>query len=209
MEAFHEAVTVALKVWEDYPTALSLMTSGVVLRSLFIGIRMGPGRAIGLLLTSRLFRRAKPFTARTEELVRMKEKLTTKWSQQYMVVMGPMGVGKTVLVRSLTSGSGVVDVEVEEGASYERILHDAYSAILKPSYFKHDFVDLVPSALRVLFFYRLFTLFSRPSLSIVFHLKERRAICIHHWSCANIVRPRVHSDRGHHTTGSSWWFASN
>lgn len=66
---------------------------------------------------------------------------------------------------------GVVDVEVAAGESDEEILENAYSAIVKPPFVRHvGVVNYSPSAMRVLFFHKLF---SRITPSIVFHLKER------------------------------------
>jgi hypothetical protein len=167
MDDFLELANKALSMWQLHPIAFS--AGGLILNQF---VRVGPGRALSLALRSRLFRRPYPFTARTEELQELQELLTTKSSGQYIVVMGPKGVGKTVLVRSATATCGVVDVEVGGGASDEKILRDAYSAIVKPP-FKLDILDPAPSALRVLRFYKLFSAFSRQSPTIVFHLKER------------------------------------
>jgi hypothetical protein len=84
----------------------------------------------------------------------------TKGRDQYIIVMGPKGLGKTVLVHSATATCRVVNVKVAAGL-----------AIVKPPFL--DIFDPAPAALWVLQFYKLFSAFSRQAPTIVFHLKEQ------------------------------------
>lgn len=175
MDTLHELTNVALRVWEHHATVISVsVASGLALNSLLGGFRVGPGRALGLAIRSRLFRRADPFTARTEELAKLRSALATKKKERYVVVVGPKGVGKTVLVRSATATCGVVDVEVDGGTSGKEILRDAYSAIVGNALiYKLQFMNPMRAALRVLRFYKLLNFVSRQAPTVVFHLKER------------------------------------
>ena len=108
-------------------------------------------------------------TSRTEELEMLRAALMIKTKPMYVVVTGPKGVGKTVLVRSATATCGVVDINVPPGSSSDKILGDAYSAIVKPT-IKYSFLSYERMALRVLWFYNLF---ARQPPTIVVLLMER------------------------------------
>ncbi len=102
MDAFLELANKALSMWQLHPITFSIPVCGLILNQF---VRVGPGRALSLVLRSQLSWQPDPFTVRTEELQKLQERLMTKGSDQYIIVMGPKGVGKTVLVRSATATS--------------------------------------------------------------------------------------------------------
>ena len=131
MENFAIFLEFAVDLWANHSLATTIGGTAT-LAAYVLSIRVGPGRAISLALRSRLFRRANPMTARTEELQRLHNTLALKHQDEYVVVTGPRGVGKAVFVRSATATWGVVDVDVAPGTLDKDIMEDAYSAIVNP-----------------------------------------------------------------------------
>jgi hypothetical protein len=84
--------------------------------------RLGPLRAIVFALGTR-FERAPKVTQRTTELRTLRSMLSTVQRDQYVVVSGPKGVGKSCMVdTALQYTFGVVAIRVPAGTSEKEIL---------------------------------------------------------------------------------------
>jgi hypothetical protein len=87
---------------------------------------------------------------------------------QYIVVTGQKGVGKSVVVNTATQRTcGVVDVTVEPGTPHKAIVMSALSEIAN---FRVGFIDPRPSVRRVLWWYGWFL----PRPIVVLRAGERR-----------------------------------
>ena len=136
--------------------------------------RLGPGRAVALALRSRLFLRADPASQRVHEVITLRALLAFASKDQYVVVAGPKGVGKTCVVESATQRTfGVVTVRVPAGTSAEKILADVFTAITR---FYVRSLDQSGSARSVLWWHHL--LFRTPA-TVVLQAAERKPSQVH------------------------------
>ena len=135
--------------------------------ALGVAPRVGPMRAIVLALSTR-FRRAPEVSQRANELRDLRSMLSTVQKDQYVVVSGPKGVGKTCLVdTALQRTAGVVSVRVVAGTSDKEIMAEAFKAITRSN---NSFLDLSASARRVLWWHHF--LFRQPA-TLVLRAAER------------------------------------
>ena len=131
--------------------------------------RVGPGRAFILALDSRLFLRAKPVSQRKEELSKLRKVLSNAHTDQYVVVVGPKGVGKTCVVNTATEKTfGVVSVRVPAGTPETTIMTDVFTAITRCN---PRIMDLSASTGRVLWWHQL--IFRTPA-TVVLRAAERK-----------------------------------
>lgn len=133
--------------------------------------RLGPGRAIFLALSS--FRPVLPFCAvashRIGDVATLRAMLSSEHSDQYIVVSGPKGIGKSSIVKSaLQSTLGVVIVRVPAGTAEEKIKADAFTAITR--YYLRT-MDQIGSARRVLWWHHF--IFRTP-VTVVLQAAERK-----------------------------------
>jgi hypothetical protein len=129
--------------------------------------RVGPMRAIVLALSTR-FRRAPEVSQRANELRDLRSMLSTVQKNQYVVVCGPKGVGKTCLVdTALQHTAGVVSVRVVAGTNDKEIMTAAFKAITRSNI---SFLDHSASARRVLWWHHF--LFRQPA-TVVLQAAER------------------------------------
>lgn len=159
---------------EALASALSMAASLAALAAppaaLALGIvpRLGPGRATALALASR-FSRAATTSQRTGDVQHLHSMLACLRRDQYIVVAGPKGVGKTCIVETATLGRfGVVTVGVAPGTSHSAILSDVFTALTR--YYLRS-LDQSGSARRVLWWHRL--LFRSPA-TVVLQAAERK-----------------------------------
>ena len=83
-------------------------------------VRVGPGRALGRALRSRLFRSAAPRSLRLKDVQSLRSALNMLAPQSYIVVSGPKGVGKTCVIDTATERTcGIVGVSVAPGTKME------------------------------------------------------------------------------------------
>lgn len=130
--------------------------------------RLGPLRAVVLGLSTRFARSARQ-SLRADELRDLRSMLATAERDQYVVVAGPEGVGKTCLVdTALERTAGVVSVRVAAGAAEKEILADAFKAIARSSM---SFLDHSGSARRILWWHHLFF---RVPATVVLRAAERK-----------------------------------
>ena len=130
--------------------------------------RIGPLRAVVLALSSR-FSRAQDQSQRAAELHALRSTLSATQRDQYVVVSGPKGVGKTCLVdTALQFSFGVVSVRVAAGAAEKDILADAFKAVSRSTF---SFLDHSASARRVLWWHHF--LFRVPA-TVVLRASERK-----------------------------------
>jgi hypothetical protein len=156
LEVFAHASTVA--------AALFAALAPVSVVGLGLAPRVGPARAIALALTSRL-RAAATVSQRAADVRALQTSLRCAEADQYIIVFGPKGVGKTCVVETATQRTcGVVSVRVAAGAPSDAIARQALSAIARVQ-LAAAFVDVLPSARRVIFWHRL--LAGRPMLDHV------------------------------------------
>ena len=132
--------------------------------------RVGPLRALTLGLRSRLFMRAPRVSQRTQELASLRAKLSFPPSEQYIIVSGPKGVGKSCIVNTVMQETfGVVRVNVQPGSDMEKINTDVFDAI---SGIPFRYVNPSNSARRVVWWHRL--VFRNPP-TVVLSALERQA----------------------------------
>ena len=135
--------------------------------ALGLAARFGPMRAIVLALSTR-FRRAQDVSQRANEVRTLRSMLSTVRKDQYVVVSGPKGVGKTCLVdTALQYTVGVVSVYVAPGTPHDKIKSDAFKAITRSNI---SFLDHTASARRVLWWHHFF--FRQPA-TVVLRAAER------------------------------------
>ena len=115
--------------------------------------RVGPGRALALAARS-WARRAKIVSQRDDATRTLRGMLRNLGEDQYIVVTGQKGIGKSVVVNTATQRTcGVVDVTVEPGTPHKAIVMSALSEIANS---RVGFIDPRPSVRRVLWWYRWF-----------------------------------------------------
>ena len=133
--------------------------------------RVGPLRAIVLAFRSKVRPSADPFTNRKEELERLYKLMNVILSflhqvvsrQQYIVVFGQKGAGKSCLVNSATSRTcGIINIEISSTKEADEIVDMALRELTK---FRIPFMSPAPSARRVIWWYSKFA--SRPPLVVV------------------------------------------
>jgi hypothetical protein len=143
-EALQAFVTMANAAYVIIPSTAVL--AGVV-------PRVGPGRALALAARSWV-RRADIVSQREDATHTLRGMLRNLGKDQYIVVTGQKGVGKSVVVNTATQRTcGVVDVTVEPGTPHKAIVMSALSEIANS---RVGFVDPRPSVRRVLWWYGLF-----------------------------------------------------
>jgi hypothetical protein len=136
--------------------------------------RVGPGRAFVLGLYTRLFLRARPVSQRSVEVEEVRAALSDikaldAVKDQYVVVAGPKGVGKTCIVETATEKTfGVVSVDVQPGKSHDDIHLAVFAAVSRCGL---KTMDLSASTRRVLWWHRLF--FRTPA-TVVLRAVERK-----------------------------------
>ena len=115
--------------------------------------RVGPGRALMLAVRSWV-RHADIVSQRDEATHLLRRMLQNLGKNQYIVVTGQKGVGKSVVVNTATQRiCGVVDVTVAPGTLQDVIVMSALSEITNS---RLGFVDPRPSVRRVLWWYGWF-----------------------------------------------------
>ena len=129
--------------------------------------RVGPGRALALAARSWMHR-AKKVSQRDDATRTLRGMLQNLGEDQYIVVTGQKGVGKTVVVNTATQRTcGVVSVPVAPGTSQKNIVTDVLSEIANS---RVGFIDPRPSVRRILWWYGLFL----PRPLVVLRAGERR-----------------------------------
>ena len=99
-----------------------------------LGFRVGPGRAFVLGFKSYFQRSTNPLSVRTSVVARIQNKMSLADTDNFVVVYGPKGVGKTVAVATAFRGQmGVVHANINAGDSAERIVQKALGAVAKVS----------------------------------------------------------------------------
>ena len=130
--------------------------------------RIGPLRAVVLGLSTR-FRPTQCVSQLTSEVHTLRGMLATAHEDQYVVVSGPKGIGKTCMVdTALQCTPGVVSVHVAAGTSEKEILAAAFKAITRRSIKSADHSN---SAQRVLWWHHF--IFRQPA-TVVLRAAERK-----------------------------------
>jgi ABC-type transporter Mla maintaining outer membrane lipid asymmetry ATPase subunit MlaF len=113
----------AWQTWAGGATTLSL--TGVLPKA-------GPGRAVSLALRSRLFFKPETVSVRDEDAAKLRQLLVQVDSnkQAYIEVVGPKGIGKSVLIDTvLKHKAGLVEVEVHPGTAADTLIDKVNRAI--------------------------------------------------------------------------------
>lgn len=154
--------------------ASSLATFGAVMAvpsALGVAPRLGPGRAVVLALKTYRppFFSNKDASQRVDDVRKLRALLSSSNVDQYMVVSGPKGVGKTRIVNSaLYSSFGVVFVRVPVGTGESQIKTDVFNTITRC---QSRFIDTTGSARRVIWWHRV--IFRTP-VTVVLEAAERK-----------------------------------
>ena len=116
---------------------LPLITAGgAVVSAAGLVPRIGPGRAVWIALRSRFAFKPVPESLRSAEIKLLKSRLAKKdFGQGYLVVTGEKGVGKSCLLRTVTSKiPGVITVKVPAGKGEESIVKDTLKLLTEPPF---------------------------------------------------------------------------
>ena len=131
--------------------------------------RAGPGRALVLGLTSRFFR-FYPASQRVADARKLNAFILAAASDNYIVVSGPKGVGKSRLVNSVVGNYfGVIHVSAAAATGHDELVNKVLREVARTHFL---ITDPAPSALRVAWFHKLF--FWSP-VTVVLHAMERKA----------------------------------
>ena len=146
--------------------ALGLALATPVLST--IGVRVGPGRALVLGFKSYFKSSRYPSSVRTSIVAEIQHKMTQADTDNFVVVYGPEGVGKTLAVATAFRGQmGVVNVGISAGDSAGRIVQKALEAVAN---FTNTLTSAAKSGGRVIFWYQL--MFRHYPL-VILNMKER------------------------------------
>ena len=130
--------------------------------------RAGPGRAIVLALRSR-FSSAATVSLRADAVLKLRAMLRNIGRSEYIVVTGQKGVGKTVVVDTVTQRTcGVLSVTVAPGTPQDSIVSKVFAEVVNS---RLGLFDPRSSARRVLWFYSLLRL---PRPIVILRAGERR-----------------------------------
>jgi hypothetical protein len=132
--------------------------------------RAGPGRAFVIAVSSFLRPARRPFSWNTESLARLNNHLAVRdWGSEYIVVIGPKGVGKTCLINTaLNNRAGIIRVEASSGQTVPEIRENVMRAVTNLS---NRIQNAEPSFRRVVWWYPFFACGNRPV--VVLNLAER------------------------------------
>lgn len=151
---------------------LPLITAGgAVVSAAGLVLRIGPGRAVWIALRSRFAFKPVPESLRSAEIKILKSKLADKdFGQGYLVVTGEKGVGKSCLLRTVTSKTpGVITVKVPAKQDEDAIIKNTLKLLTEPPF---KFMDPLKTAPRVILWHRFFTLGRSPV--VVLAASERK-----------------------------------
>jgi len=129
---------------------------------------MGSGRALVLGLTSR-FLGSYPASQRVADAQKLNAFIHAAASDNYIVVSGPKGVGKSRLVNSVVGNNfGVIHVSAAAATGHKELVNDVLREVARTHFMS---IDPAPSALRVAWFHKLFF---RSPVTVVLHAMERK-----------------------------------
>ena len=150
---------------KDWAPIVAALLGGAAFK--FSGVTVGPGRAIGLLLRSKLRSRPDPSSVRFSEI----ETFLKKWKflpkASYIVVVGSKAIGKSLMIESaLARRGGIISSIVSPGEKLKDIVSSVQKSVALCGDFK--FIDPQRNANRVLFWWKLFG--ARPT--VILSIKE-------------------------------------
>jgi hypothetical protein len=154
------------EIFSVFKESLPLFTAcGVTLSAAGLTPRLGPGRAIWIALRSRFAYKPNPQSLRNEEIGILRRTIAQKeLGQEYFVVTGENGVGKTCFVKTVTSKTpGVITVYAQPSDNGHTIIGTVLNELTGLNY---GFCPPFHSAKRVVFWHRVFTLGRFPIVII-------------------------------------------
>ena len=135
---------------------------------LMLGGRVGPGRASVLAFKSYFQRSINPSSVRPSVVARIRKKISQVGPDEFVVVHGPEGVGKTVAVATAVRGQmGVIHVNIYGGDSSDEIVQKALRSVANVS---GTFPSVDYDCPRIIFWYQL--MFRHYPL-IILNLRQR------------------------------------
>lgn len=130
--------------------------------------RVGPGRAMALAASCRLLSAGTRVSQRDAEVTGLRRMTRSAGQDQYCVVVGPKGVGKTCIVNTATTHAwGVVRVRIAAGTPHDSIVKSTLLAVTRSNLTS---MNQEPDAMRVAWWHHL--LFRMP-LTVVLQAVER------------------------------------
>ena len=158
-----------LTIFKDFMPLITAGGGAAVITFAGFVPRVGPGRAFWIAFYSRFFYKPKPMSIRSAEITEMRRRIAEKaFEQDYLVITGEKGVGKTCLVNTATSKTpGVIKVEAMPGNDADMIVKKSLHQLTRI-----EFWSPFNSARRVIFWHRCFT---GQSPVIVISATEREA----------------------------------
>ena len=158
-----------MPTFEEFLPFIAVGGAAVLITGLIPPI--GPGRALWIAMKSRFAFKPVPESLRFSESQIIKEILAPKRKgQQYLVVTGERGVGKTCLVNTATSKTpGVIKMKVYP-RDHQRLI--VRKTLVHLANLPFTFIPPFHSAKRVIWWFRLFTLGQSPI--IVMNATERK-----------------------------------
>lgn len=148
--------------------SLSALLSPAVAAAAGVVPRVGPGRALILGLTSR-FLRSYPPTQRSADAKSLSVMIKSAASDNYIVVTGPKGVGKTRLFNSVVGNYfGVIQLSVAPATMHDALVTNVLRAVARIQYMTFD---SIASAVRISWFHQFFF---RSPITVILHAAERK-----------------------------------
>ena len=150
-----------LNDWLNVATIAGLFVGG----SMFSGFRVGPLRAMSLMLRSRWIKNGTHKSLRHKEIEVLRDAVAGCTNKaHYVVVGGPKGVGKSCMIDTCFSKSmGVLRCSIAPDTPEKSVLLECYYAINGGGSL---FIDPEPNVRRVLFWYRVLTFGNYPTMII-------------------------------------------
>ena len=159
------------EIFSVFKEFLPLFTAcGVTFSATGLTPRIGPGRAFWIALRSRFAYKPNPESLRGEEIGILRSRIAQKeFGQEYFVITGEKGVGKTCFIKTVTRNTpGVITVEALPSDDGHAIIG---TVLRELTGLRFDFFRPFHSAKRVVFWHRVFT-FGRSPI-VVINVTER------------------------------------
>jgi hypothetical protein len=164
------------QVVQEFPVLSSIsVISALTASSAGIIPRIGPIRAITLAIRSELSisnRSNHPASLRIQDVGRLKEKLTSIRSNEYIIVTGAHGIGKSCVVDTAIRNTCYIRVHVFQANTADHIVQSALKSFTG---IRISFWDFQAAAKRILFFHGIFARYPPIVVLDVYERMENRS----------------------------------